>query len=180
MTEEERGDLLTDERLIVRNSGEIPEITYHSSLYYLQEDADGPGLELTDHECCGLKEAALERYYEIVIRDITIENFHKSIYRGVRRTLYNWRRCLVFAERQRISCKDFSETVARALLVFLEEGRERSGKGLPEIFINCTFEELQELAEELKIGADELPQNIAQSCTPMVFPAGHLQDEKSD
>ena len=177
MTEEERGELLADEWLIVRNSGEIPEITYHSSLYYLQDDGDGPGLELTDDECHVLKEAALERYYEIILRDISLANYHKSIYRGVKRTIYNWQRCQMFTRRQGCSsCDAFRATAARTLLLFLKEGLENSGKGLPENFINCTVEELQQLAEELKIGADELPQNIAQSCTPRVFPTGHLQD----
>ena len=165
MTEEERRELLADEWLIVRNSGEIPEITYHSTLYYLQEDKDGPGLELTGDECHVLKEAAQERYYEIILRDISLENYHKSIYRGVKRTIYNWQRCQMFTRRQgHSSCDIFRATVARALLVFLREGVQTSGKDLPEKFINCTVEELQELAEELEIETDELPQNIAQSC----------------
>ncbi len=172
MTEEERRELLEDEWLIVRNSGEIPEITYHSVLYYLQEDNDGPGLELTDDECHILREAALERYYEIILRDISLENYHKTIYRGVKRTIYNWQRCRMFTRRQGGSCDAFRGTAGRALLLFLKEGLDASGKGLPENFINCTVEELQELAKELKIETDELPQNIAQSCTPGGFPAG--------
>ena len=164
MTDEERGELLGDEWLIVRNSGEIPEITYYSSLYYLQEDGDGPGLELTDDECHSLKEAALERYYEIIIRDISAENYHKSIYRGVRRTIYNWQRCRVFAERQLVTCEDFRETAARALLLFLQHGAGAAGKSLPENFINCTVAQLRGLVEELKIDPEQLPHNIAQFC----------------
>ncbi len=164
MTDGERGELLGDEWLIVRNSGEIPEITYHSVLYYLQEDEEGPGLELTDDECHVLKEAALERYYEIILRDISLENYHKSIYRGVRRTIYNWQRCRMFTRRQGGSCEAFRATAARALLLFLREGVETSGEGLPENFINCTVAELLELVNELEIETDKLPQNIARSC----------------
>ena len=164
MTEEERRELLADEWLIVRNSGEIPEITFHASLYYLQEDEDGPGLELTQEESHVLKEAALERYHEIIIRDISVENYHKSIYRGVMRTIYNWQRCQVFGERQSIKCEDFRKTAARALLIFLQDGTGAAGRTLPENFINCSIGELKKLAEELKIDPEQLPHNIAQFC----------------
>lgn len=33
---------LFDEVLILQDSGEIPEIAYHTSLYYLTEDPEGP------------------------------------------------------------------------------------------------------------------------------------------
>jgi hypothetical protein len=164
VTEEERRELLTDEWLIVRNSGEIPEITYHSVLYYLQEDEDGPGLELTDAESHPLKEAALARYHEIVIRDISLENYNTSIYRGVRRTIYNWQRCQVFEGRKSISCDDFCETVSRTLLLFLHDGVKAAGKTLPERFINCTVGELKALVEDLQIDPGQLPHNIERFC----------------
>jgi len=164
VTEEERRELLADEWLIVRNSGEIPEITLHSALYYLQEDEDGPGLELTREELHALKEAALERYHEIIIRDISVENYHKSIYRGVRRTIYNWQRCQTFGERQSVPCEHFREIAARALLLFLQHGSDAAGKSLPENFINCSCNELRKLVEELQIDSEQLPDNIAQFC----------------
>jgi hypothetical protein len=164
VTEEERRELLEDEWLIVRNSGEIPEITLHSVLYYLQEDDDGPGLELTEKESYTLKEAALARYHEIIIRDISLENYHKSIYRGVRRTLYNWQRCQLFEERKAISCDDFCETVGRALLLFLQDGVCAAGKTIPEKFVNCTTRELRQLAEDLQIDSEQLPHDIERFC----------------
>ncbi|MEN8198729.1 MAG: hypothetical protein ABFR63_01520 [Thermodesulfobacteriota bacterium] len=164
MTEAERRELLGDEWLIVRNSGEIPEITYHSCLYYLETDSDGPALRLSDEERQTLKEAALERYYEIILRDLTLDNFHKSIYRGVRRTIYNWQRCRMFSLRQGISCEGFRENAGQALLLFLREGRTAVGSELPENFINCTAAELYELAAELSLKAEQLPPNIDSSC----------------
>ncbi len=164
MTSEERAELLGDEWLIVRHSGEIPEITYHSSLYYLTEDRDGPGLVLTDEELVFLRDAAVQRYHEIVLRDISIENVHKSIYRGVRRSLYNWHRCKAFVERQSISCDSFQEKAAKQLLLFLEQGMVAAGKSIPEVFINCTVGQLQELAAELGIAAEQLPSGIGRFC----------------
>jgi hypothetical protein len=44
MTEQERRSIVEDELFLIRDSGELPEIAYHSSLYYLTEDQDGPRL----------------------------------------------------------------------------------------------------------------------------------------
>ena len=164
MTEEERRELLADEWLIVRNSGEIPEITFHSALYYLQEDEEGPRLKLSDEESYALKEAALERYHEIIIRDLSLDNYHKSIYRGVRRTIYNWQRCRQFEKRKSISCDAFCETVRQALLLFIKQGMEAAGKTLPERFINCSAGELRQLAQELELEPGKLPRNIEKFC----------------
>jgi len=163
VTENERQEILADEWLMVRHSGEIPEITFHATLYFLTEEKDGPGLKLRASELTTLKEAALERYYEIILRDISVENFHKTIYRGVRRSLYNWHRCKAFAERQFVRCDDFREKAVRTLLLFVEQGIKAAGRDLPEKFINCSLDELEELTEELGL---DLPQNIAQFCLP--------------
>lgn len=166
MTEDERRGILADEWLVVRHSGEIPEITFHGSLHYLTEDSDGPGITLREEELSSLQEAALERYHEIILRDISIDNFHKTIYRGVRRTLYNLHRCQAFSTRQSLDCSGFRETVARAFLVFVEQGMRSAGKSLPEKFINCTPQELEELTRELGIAVEELPADISQFCLP--------------
>lgn len=164
MTEEERAELLDDEWLIVRNSGEIPEITYHSSLYFVSVDPEGPGIELSAVEKNRLKDAAVQRYYEIILRDIRLDNFHKTIYRGIRRTIYNWYRCKAFGERQNLDCSAFRETAARELILFLEQGRQAAGKNLPVNFLNCCFGELLGLAEELDIDPEKLSPNLVQFC----------------
>lgn len=164
MTGEERDELLDDEWLIVRHSGEIPEITYHSSLYYLTREADGPKLFLLDAELSRLKGAAVLRYQEIVLRDLSLDNFHKTIFRGPRRTLYNWQRFNDFMVRQEIEPGDFDRVVARELLIFLEQGVECVGKTLPEHFINCREEQLLEFVAELGIDQQLLPPNIGQFC----------------
>lgn len=166
MTEEERAELLEDEWLIVRNSGEIPEITYHSSLYFISVDPDGPGFELRAVEENHLKEAAVQRYHEIILRDIQLENFHKTIYRGIRRTIYNWYRCKAFGERQNLDCNAFRETAARELILFLQQGMQAAGKSLPINFLNCCYRELLELAEELNVDPEKLSPNLVQFCLP--------------
>jgi hypothetical protein len=164
VTKEERDELLADEWLMVRHSGEIPEITFHSSLYYLTKESDGPGLSLTEEELASLKDAALLRYQEIILRDISVENFHKTIYRGVRRTLYNWHRYKAFTLRQSIACGHFRETAAQTFVQFLEQGVSAAGKSLPEHFINCSAEQLIALGEELGVTVEQFPPAITQYC----------------
>ncbi len=161
---EERDELLADEWLIVRHSGEIPEITFHSSLHYLCKENDGPRFTLTEAELTSLKEAAVQRYQEIILRDIRVENFHETIYRGVRRSLYNWDRTEAFALRQSIDWTSFKEIAAQALLLFLEKGRSAAGSSLPEKFINCSVNKLNELAGKVGLDLKQLPDNIAQFC----------------
>jgi hypothetical protein len=164
VTREERDELLADEWLMVRHSGEIPEITFHSSLHYLTQESDGPGLSLTEEELARLKDAAVQRYQEIILRDIRVENVHKTIYRGVRRTLYNWQRCKAFTLRQSIDCGTFQETAAQTLLDFLEQGVSAAGKTIAVHFINCSADQLIELGEELGLAVEQYPPDFAQFC----------------
>ncbi len=167
MTEEERAELLDDEWLIVRNSGEIPEITYHSVLYFVSVDPEGPGIDLSENEKKHLKDAAVQRYHEIILRDIQLENFHKTIYRGIKRTIYNWYRCKAFGERQNLDCNAFRETAARILLLFLEQGMQAAGESLPENFLNCHFDELVAFTKELSIAPEKLSPDLVQFCLPV-------------
>ena len=48
MISDERTLLLEEELLLVRHSGEIPEVALHASVHYLTEDPEGPGLVLAD------------------------------------------------------------------------------------------------------------------------------------
>ncbi|MCI5168057.1 MAG: hypothetical protein D3903_18715, partial [Candidatus Electrothrix sp. GM3_4] len=74
MIEQNRRSIVEDELFLIRDSGELPEIAYHSSLYYLTEDQDGPGLYLNESERRLLQEAALERCQQIVLRDLVPDN----------------------------------------------------------------------------------------------------------
>ena len=134
-----RQELLEDEWLLVRHSGEIPEIALHSAFYYLTEDPNGPRLQLSVEEKHYLRDAAATRYQEIIQRDLCYENRELTVYRGVRRAIFNWHRFVVFCERQDISChkshrpgmakyhslqgqiKSDRSTTAEALLILLKK-----------------------------------------------------------
>jgi hypothetical protein len=188
-----RQELLEDEWLVVRHSGEIPEIALHSAFYYLTEDPTGPGLRLSVEEIQSLREAAATRYQEIIMRDLCFENRELTVYRGVRRAIFNWHRFVAFCERQNEDCHTLRQATAEAFLVLVhkvlrqasDQGRtdlnpaplsslltSRSsalpgsidiGPSLASVF-NCTFHDLTLFGSELGIYEGQIPPEISQFC----------------
>lgn len=153
--EEERILLLEEELLIVRHSGEIPEIALYSSIYYLSEDPEGPKIILSYEELGALQDAALARSREIVLRDLNPANRDLSIYRGLKRSIYNWHRLQDFCRRISRNYQDFQEVVRPALLAFLEQEMQDVIAGDRVSSINCTSAELAVFARILKCDLDE-------------------------
>ncbi len=162
---EERLLILEEEELILRHSGEIPEIAYHSTLHYLCEDREGPGLELTAAELRLLQDAALARSREIVLRDLDPDNRDRSIYRGVRRSICNWQRHLDFCRRIGRDDSSFLPAVRRALVGFLRQEADDVCSGRRPSSINCSDEDLADFLAELGIGEEELPENWRSLCS---------------
>jgi hypothetical protein len=155
---------LADELLIVRNSGEIPEVALHGSLYYLTQDPEGPGLELDHLEVRMLKNMVVERYREIIHRDLEPGNRDLSIYRGVARALANWRRLAGFCRKEGRPNEAYRLEVARALVAFLrnEVAEVRSCSRISAI--NCDCEGMLTFARELGLGPEELPEGWIGLC----------------
>jgi hypothetical protein len=150
MFEQERRDILEDELFLLRDSGELPEIAYHSSLYYLTQDQDGPGLVLTENEQQLLQEVALERCQEIVLRDLIPENRDRPLYRGPRRSIYNWQRYCTFCQRTgRQVDEGFRAQVSLALTGFLRRELDDVRTGQRNSSVNCAHEELLSFAEQV-------------------------------
>jgi len=162
--EEERILLLEEEYLIVRHSGEIPEIVLYSTLYYLTEDPEGPHILLNNEELAALQDGALKRSREIVLRDLDPANRDLSLYRGVRRSQYNWCRHQAFCERIGRDCDGFKAVVLAALLDFLSREIEDVASGNRCSSINCSAEELAEFAGELGCSLDDLPSGWHKLC----------------
>jgi len=137
-----RAQILEDELLIVRDSGEIPEIALHATLHYLSNDPEGPELTLTDTELRSLQDAALARCREIVLRDLDPDNRDLSIYRGIKRSIYNWNRLQAFCGRLERRQDGFQGVVLTALRTFLGREVEDVAAGVRSSSINCTAEEL--------------------------------------
>ena len=73
-------EYLENEWFVVRHSGEIPEIAFHSSVFFLTEASDGPKLPHSEVDFTFLREAARERFREIILRDILPENRTATFY----------------------------------------------------------------------------------------------------
>ena len=158
-----RSEILEDEWLVVRHSGEIPEIALHSALYYLGQDPEGPRLILKEQEIGLLRAAAMERFAEIVLRDLNFANASLPIYRGLKRVIYNWQRYQVFCRRQQQNPDGLRDKAAQALRRKLD--RVATEPGLKAPFFNCTCLELSALMRDL--GLDREPSaHLLALCQP--------------
>jgi hypothetical protein len=153
-----RQELLDNEWHSVRDSGEIPEVAYHSSIHYLTIDDHGPHLQLSNDEIHYLLDAARCRYRDIILRDMLPENRGKSFYRGLKRSMENWRRFTVFHERYSIDLLDLQKEAATALRAFL--AAEIVDGIFPSVSLNCSLQELLAFAHELGLLRDDLPENL--------------------
>lgn len=156
MTSTDRQELLDNEWHIVRDSGEIPEVAYHSSLYYLTQDDNGPHLQLSDEEIDRLLAAARARYRDIILRDMIPVNRGKPFYRGLKRSMENWRRFTVFYQRYKVEYLSLQREAADALQTFL--AAEIACGIFPSVWLNCSLQELLSFAHELGLLNHDLPE----------------------
>ncbi len=154
----EREALLEEEVIIVRNSGEIPEIALHSSLYYLTKDEEGPGLGLQYDEVDALHDAASNRFKEIILRDLDPENRDLRIYRGLARTIANWSRFYNFCKRVgRSDYKEFRVVVSAALIRFIDQEYADINSGGRVSSVNCCQDELSDFLKALQLDDSAFP-----------------------
>ncbi len=163
MINEDRVMLLEEELLMVRHSGEMPEVALYSSLHYLTEDPEGPQLHLSAEEYSLLVEAAQQQYLDIILRDLSPENRGLRLFRGVARACANWQRLQQFCTRQQLDCSAMCQPVANALVAFLcRECRDlQQGKTSG---INCSRETLCVFFDDLGVLPQELPHNWQNLC----------------
>jgi hypothetical protein len=164
VTSGERSDLLEEEWLLVRHSGEIPEIALHASLYFLREDNKGPRLQLTAEETEYLETAVLARYQEIILRDLDPGNRDRAVFRGLRRVNHNWRRFFRFCHTTDRSCATFRLTAADALLHYLRVEVIEVGAGERMPSVNCPAVTVQTLAVALGVDPADLPDGWVGLC----------------
>jgi len=159
-----RKELIEDEWLIVRHSGEIPEIALSSVFYYLTEDEDGPCIRLTEQELNYLQSGAEQRYHEIVLRDLQSENRDKTIYRGLKRTIFNYYRYQAFCLRQGVDSGSFQPQVVSAFLSFIHRETADVASGQRSCCLNVSYTEIAAFSAELGIGMNELPAGLKKIC----------------
>ncbi len=134
---------IREEAEIIKDSGEIPEVAYWNSLYYLEEDPEGPRLTLTPEEKRFLKRAVIARYLFIIERDLTFENIGKPFYRGLTRAAINWKRLRRFLRKEGFSVEAPNLLILEALRRFLPQVASH-----PEI-ITLDLEEVRQFLRDL-------------------------------
>ncbi len=157
-------DFLYDERLIIQFSGEIPEIAYHGSLYFLMEDPEGPGLELERQDILSLEEMVIERYKVIILRDLNPDNRDKGLYRGLKRSAVNWKRLMNFCRKGEWDVEEFRKETAAALKSFLEREAEDVRNGLRTSCINCRSTTLEKFASKVGLAPTDFPSCWQELC----------------
>ena len=157
MITEDRELIIQEELLIIRDSGEIPEIAFHSTLEYLTHDPDGPAMVLTEEELSALHEAVVARYREIICRDLTADNRCLSLFRGVERARVNWIRLQKFCKRVKIDSGEYRKAVAQALIGFITLECNEKRAGQPSQSFNCSPAHLCDFITALHIPLQELP-----------------------
>ena len=163
MTDDLR-EALENEWYIVRYSGETPEIAYNSAIYQLSRAQDGPRISLTDEQIELLKNAAVDRFTEIILRDLQHVNSTKSIYRGICRSIVNYQRFCTFCSRQHLEVSWVRSRAADALLVFLETEIKQLQGFNRQTIINCTYAQLQSFALELGVELGNMRPALAELC----------------
>lgn len=161
---------LADELLIVRHSGEIPEVALHGSLHYLTCAPDGPQLLLSEAEVGALKMMVVERYREIISRDLEPANRDRALYRGLARAAVNWCRLEKFCRCEGLAAEVHARETRAALLRFLRQelADVAARRRLPSI--NCPSEELVSFAAALGLPPEELPPGWQTLCPPLSEP----------
>jgi len=165
MTMLDKKSLLNEELLLVRDSGEIPEIAFHGALHYLTADPEGPRITLAAAEIRRLEEQVIARYREILLRDLDPANRDLRLYRGIRRCIYNWERLGKFRARQGLPCdKALRQEIATALSAFLHNEAVEVREGVRASSVNCTAPELAAMCEALAVVPAALPAGWEKLC----------------
>lgn len=160
----DRDALVEDEWYTVRYSGEIPEVAFHSSIYHLTSDDDGPQLELTAQHRQYLVDAVKQRYIDIILRDLLPANKHTGGYRGVKRSLINWKRFVLFCAQYHVDEEPLKPVIGDTLCEFLEYELKYKKRDDNRDCLNCTWSELQEYSHLLGLEISDLPDGSRDLC----------------
>lgn len=150
-------NLIEEEVFAIGHSGEMPEVALHTSLYYLQEDPEGPRLTVTPEDIQPLKDAVEKRYKRIVMRDLNPRYRDQSIYRGLARAMANWQRLVRFCKHEKRDVVIHRQEVATALVGFLTTEAADVASGRRSSAVNCSATELAAFIETLGIVPSRLP-----------------------
>jgi len=157
---------VAEEAFLIEHSGELPEVAYYNSIYYLCEDKDGPTLTLSEEELLPLKEAVIKQYLKIIKRDLTPSNKGKRIYRGIGRARVNWNRLLNFTKKFDLDISNAKKVIKQQLLNFLENEINELSSG-KKVTLNISKEDLLDFLKSLDITGETI-EHVEKSLYPVL------------
>ena len=164
MKDSDKEKHIAEETFIILHAGEIPEVAYHGSLYYLTEDPEGPALNVDANDTVSLKQAVLSRYRTIILRDLDPGNRDKRRYRGLARCIVNWQRLVKFCNREKLDYADLRVETADRLREFLHREAVDVRSGSRSSSINCSVREIVSWAESLRLLPADMPERWQELC----------------
>jgi len=150
--------LIDDEVLIIADGGEMPEVTLYSCLYFLETDPEGPNICVSESDLARLKQAVIAGYRKIILRDLTLENRDKGLYRGLARTAINWRRLARFCQREGFDPTPLTTEICARLHHFLTVECAEVAARTRQTCINCSQAELMFLCDQVGLIPSQLPE----------------------
>lgn len=149
-------EILKDEVLMIEKSGEMPEVAFYESLYFLRDDPEGPGFYLDEYDQLPLKKAVIRRYTSIILRDLNPRNRKKSIYRGLKRSIINWDRLKKYSGKENLDIEEVRKKTADSLIFFLKQEWHDVTEKKAESCLNCSRIELEKFAVDLGLKKEQL------------------------
>lgn len=148
---------IKEEKEIIAHAGELPEVAFHASLYFLTEAPEGPHLVLTPEEVAFLKRGVIEGYKKIILRDLNPQMRGNSIFRGMERAVTNYKRLKRFAKKEGIDISHLIPEMAQALTMYMEtEIKDPYLKTHSLRTVNCLKEDWEWFVKELNLTPSRL------------------------
>jgi len=144
-----RKEIQDEIEFILYEGGEIPEVCFWNSYFYLTEPPpEGIGLKLSDEELKALQKAVIDRYLLIIQRDLTYEYMDKPFYRGLSRAITNIKRLRNFLENTGLY-PEYEGLLRRKIKRWFKKFKDdlkANGKDIKKLFPK---EELKKFREEV-------------------------------
>ncbi|HIC91231.1 MAG TPA: hypothetical protein EYP21_04050 [Syntrophaceae bacterium] len=153
----------------IQNSGEIPEVAFYTSLYYLTKKEDGPKLTLSASDIKCLEDAVIHRYKTIILRDLNYSNRGSDSFRGIKRAIVNYNRLKNYLSGKNRLIPGWKKEIRQAFLTYLNLEYRDISDGRAYRTINCDREELEQFARELGVDLNTENLDLCFTQVPLTF-----------
>lgn len=145
-----RPEVLNEIEFILYEGGEIPEVCFWNSYFYLTSPPpQGLGLHLSEEEIKALKLAVLNRYLLLIKRDLTYEFIDKPFYRGLGRAIVNLRRLKKFIENSDLTPEIKPTILKKKIKNMFKEFKTKLKQNGENFLLVETNDEINEFKKEL-------------------------------